>query len=295
MPVTSKETTSEQEATRKAGDLGGLGSTLGKGGKKPVYVPHANEKDAVSHAINDTLFWSDILMEHAAFFETLMPGDELQRERVQALQFRDSFAQHFATARKASVDKDNVNALIRQTAELAKPFIEYKHRLREAQMSGKMRSLVWALFFEHTAFEAERFVRRLERLERGDAGLDRNEVVKFWTKVMDEHARFVEHLLDPDEFELVKKSRDTAATFRALREGGPVQALVSEPGVVAGALGQNPNWDAVLAAAETILDFKATAEQGIEAGKIQSIIHPTLADHVRREAAKFVDELRRSE
>jgi hypothetical protein len=294
MPVTTKETTSEKEATRKAGDLGGLGSTLGKGGKKPVYVPHADETDAASHAVNDNLFWCDILMEHAAFFETLMPGDELERERAQAIEFRDSFAQQFDNVRRAKIDRDNFKKLNQQTIELAKPFIEYKHRLEEAQSSGRLRSLVWSLFFNHTAFEAERFVMRLDRLSRGEAELDRNEVIKFWTKVMDEHARFVEHLLDPDEFDLVKKARDTASTFRALREGGPVKALASEPGVVAGALSQNPNWDAVLAAAETILDFKVAAEEGIQAGKIKSIIHPTLADHVRREAAKFVDELRRS-
>ncbi|CAN5138362.1 hypothetical protein BH18CHL2_BH18CHL2_12060 [soil metagenome] len=111
---------------------------------------------------------------------------------------------------------------------------------------------------------------------------------------MDEHARFVAHLLDPEEYELIDKARDTAATFRALRGGGPVEALVRQPGVVVDALTKNPNWDAVLAAAETILDFKVAAEEGIETGKIQSIIHPTLADHVRREAAKFVDELRRA-
>ena len=39
--------------------------------------------------------------------------------------------------------------------------------------------------------------------------------------------------------------------------------------------------------------FKTTATKGIEEGKIKSIIHPTLADHARREAVKFVDELKR--
>jgi hypothetical protein len=44
---------------------------------------------------------------------------------------------------------------------------------------------------------------------------------------------------------------------------------------------------------EQIIDFKVAAEKGIDAGKIRSIIHPTLADHVRREALKAADELRR--
>jgi hypothetical protein len=43
-----------------------------------------------------------------------------------------------------------------------------------------------------------------------------------------------------------------------------------------------------------IIDFKTAAEKGIQTGKIRSIIHPTLADHVRREALKAADELKRA-
>ena len=43
-----------------------------------------------------------------------------------------------------------------------------------------------------------------------------------------------------------------------------------------------------------ILDFKTAAEKGIATGKIKSIIDPALADHVRREAIKAADDLRRA-
>jgi hypothetical protein len=52
--------------------------------------------------------------------------------------------------------------------------------------------------------------------------------------------------------------------------------------------------DDAMKAAEEILDFKAVAEKGIHAGKIKSIISPPLVSHVRREAVKFVDELKRT-
>lgn len=48
------------------------------------------------------------------------------------------------------------------------------------------------------------------------------------------------------------------------------------------------------AAAQTIIDFKTAAEKGILAGHIKSIIHPALADHVRREAVRFRNELMRA-
>jgi hypothetical protein len=40
--------------------------------------------------------------------------------------------------------------------------------------------------------------------------------------------------------------------------------------------------------------FLARAARDIEGNRIKSIIDPRLADHVRREALKFVDELKRA-
>jgi hypothetical protein len=60
------------------------------------------------------------------------------------------------------------------------------------------------------------------------------------------------------------------------------------------ALTEHPETSAVLSAAETILDFKTQTARDIGAARIKSIIDPRLADHVRREALKFVDELKRA-
>jgi hypothetical protein len=51
--------------------------------------------------------------------------------------------------------------------------------------------------------------------------------------------------------------------------------------------------DDVMKAANEVLAFKTVGEKGIYAGKIKSIISPRLASHVRREAIRFVDELKR--
>ena len=177
------------------------------------------------------------------------------------------------------------------------PLIEYKGRLGDAQRSGKLRSLVWPLFFDHTKDEAERWNRRFDAVSRGEVEFERQEVVTFWTGIMDEHARFIAHLLDPDEYELIEKALKTAKVFRELqRDGvaGAVSALAAEPATVVGSLGQNPEMDAVMSAAQTMLDFKTQAVRDIESARIKSIIEPRLADHVRREAIKFVNELKRA-
>lgn len=249
------------------------GITVKNGGSKPVYVPAGD--DAVSHSVADTLFWTDQMAEHAAFFVLLMPGRELAVPRARAEKFQASLAGQMEKARTARLDKGNYVAFNHSTVELVKPLIDFKREMQHAQESGRMRSLVWPLFFDHTAREGERFVRRLGQLSKGDADLDAAEVVDFWARIMDEHAEFIAHLLDPQEDALIEKALSSSAAFRDLREkrGSKAQA------------------DAL---AKGIIDFKTAAAKGITAGQIKSIIPPALADHVRREAVKFEDELKRA-
>jgi hypothetical protein len=247
--------------------------------RKPVFVPEGSAFDPVSFSLADTLFWTDILMEHAQFFVMLMPGEELAQHRAEAERFKGSFAQQFDRTRNASIDKTNYAQLNRQTGEMVKPFIEWKRRMSDAQAKGKIRSLVWPDFFDHTALEAERFTRRLDQYSQGKAELDRAEVVDFWSKIMEDHAEFIAHLLDPQEKALIAASRKSADLFEKLRADHKTKPDAKAKALVEG---------------QAMVAFKTTATKGIEEGKIKSIIHPTLADHVRREAVKFVDELKRA-
>lgn len=275
------------------------GATAPESGyEKVMILPKMDDDDLAKHAWADARFAADILAEHALFFALLMPEELAAKERAEALRFKDSFGQLYDRIDTAGPPaRSDVKAFTGQMTEPIKQFIEYKARLGEAQTTGKLRSLVWPLFFDHTRHEAERWERRFDDLARGESEFDRKEVVSFWTNIMDEHARFVAHLLDPDEYELIEKAFSTANVFRQLRDdsiGGTIEALGQEPGTVLDSLAQNPDVDAVMSAAQTILDFKTQAVRDIEAGRIKSIIEPRLADHVRREALKFLNELKRA-
>jgi hypothetical protein len=266
--------------------------------EKLVILPKRDDRDVTAHAWADARFAADILAEHAYFFALLMPEELAGKERAEALQFQHSFAGLYdrIVAGKRP-ERSEVKGFVGEVNEAIKPFIEYKARLGEAQASGQLHSLVWPLFFDHTRHEAERWERRLDDLARGETDFERAEVVKFWTNIMDEHARFIAHLLDPDEFELIEKAMSTSNVFRQLNDdsvGGTLGALATEPGTVIDSLSQHPEVDAVMSAVQTILDFKTQAVRDIEAGRIKSIIEPRLADHVRREALKFLNELKRS-
>jgi Domain of unknown function (DUF2935) len=267
--------------------------------EKPVILPAPPEQDPALHAWADARFATDIMAEHGVFFALLMPPEVAQAERTEALRFSERFAELHSRIASAPTppSRGDLKRFTHDITEQIKPFIEWKATMGDAQRNGTLRSLVWPLFFDHTRHEAERWTRRLDQLGRGESEFDRNEVAVFWDNIMDEHARFVGHLLDPDETELVEKAMDTSKVFQKLGAGGPggaVAALAAKPGTVVDALTQYPETSAVLSAAETILDFKTQAARDIEAARIKSIIDPRLADHVRREALKFVDELRRA-
>lgn len=267
--------------------------------EKPVVVPEEEEKDPAKHAWADARFATDIMSEHGLFFAILMPPETAAKERQEALNFSRRFADLFEKIDSSGPpERNEVKTFIGKVTEEIKPFIEYKAELGEAQKRGNLRSLVWPLFFDHTRHEAERWTKRLNQIAQGDAEYDRDEVVSFWANIMDEHARFVAHLLDPEEFQLIDKAYKTSRVFKEISEDttpmGAVSATVKEPATVLSSLTQNPEVDAVMSAAKTILDFKTESARDIEAARIKSIIDPRLADHVRREAQKFVDELKRA-
>ncbi len=257
-------------------DMQSRGITSKDGGMKPTFLAEAGSTDPVAHSIADNLFWNEQMMEHAKFFVMLMPGSELAGPRRQAEHFQQNFADQLEKAHAAKLDRGNYQAFNRSTIELLKPYADFKHKMRDEQAAGRLQSLVWASFFEHTAREAERFGRRLDQFSRGDTSINMKEAAEFWTIIMGEHADFIAHLLDPEENALIQKAMQTSQAFRQMHKNvpsskGPVEKAVND-----------------------IIDFKTAAEKGIQTGKIKSIINSTLADHVRREALKAADELKRA-
>ena len=266
--------------------------------EKLLILPKADDEDVAAHAWADARFIADICGEHAMFFALLMPEELAGAERAEALQFHRTLGGLYdRIVATGPPERSGVGKFVGEVTEVLKRFIEYKARLGEAQAAGELRSLVWPLFFDHTRHEAERWERRLNDVAAGETQFERREVVAFWANIMDEHARFIAHLLDPEEFELIEKATSASNVWRSIGDdsvGGAIKAVASEPGAMIDSLTRNPEVDAVMSAVESILDFKTQAVRDIEAGRIKSIIEPRLADHVRREALKFLNELKRA-
>jgi hypothetical protein len=180
-------------------------------------LPDPNNFDPAAHSKIDVTFWSDQLAEHGLFLAMLLPGAEASDLRRQSLQFQRTFAQHLERVSAATIDQTNYRAVNVQTADLVKPFVDFKLALEEALRTGRVRGLVYPTFAAHVAAEAEHFLLRLQTLNAGSVEFDLAELVPFWSRIMGEHALFAAHLLDPGhEAPLIEQARNLAARFQAL-------------------------------------------------------------------------------
>jgi hypothetical protein len=236
--------------------------------EKPTFV--AESRDPVSFSRAENLFWNDIMMEHAQFFTTMLPGDDLAAERRQAEEFQRTFAE--LERHSGAITRENYRQVNARSIDMARRFSDWKKTMEERQKSGKIHSLVFPLFFHHTAREADRYAMRLDQFNRGTVELDRREVVQFWSATMGEHSGFISHLVDPTELELRRQANEFEKTL--LRQGA-----------------HGPDF---LRVANGVVELHIASERGVHEGRIKSIIHPALASHVRREAVRFIDELRRT-
>lgn len=241
----------------------------------------------------DALFASDILAEHAQFFALLIPKEVAHEANMEALLFHDQFKHlHQTIVIDGPPAESDLTSYVDHLREAMQPFIDYKQDCHRAQVRGELRSLAWPLFFDHTRREAQRWLARMDDIAAGHP-LERREVVAFGCDIMEEHGKLIGHLLDPDEVPLLRKTTRRSNEFRDLHPPSGRRLANLLPGARPIGL-SDQELDFVLAAAESVLDFKTETARGIETARIRSIIHPRLADHMRREAVKFVDELHRT-
>jgi hypothetical protein len=252
--------------------------SLGTGAELPV-PPLTAGMSAAAQSQVDTQFWGRIMVEHALFFASFLPGNELADWRARALDFADRWATLLAQAENASYNASNYQTFNSQTLALLGEFIDFKQQLENAQdgppsvnSPPQIFSLSWPSFDQHTHDEADWFKMRLQNLNNGILTVPYANLVTFWGDTMADHALFVVHLLDITETGKMAAAMTTAQQF---------QSAVASP----------PAPAAMLVLMDTIIQFKVQLKADILAGTVNSIIHPTLADHVRREAVKGRNEI----
>lgn len=179
---------------------------------------------------------------------------------------------------QGAADRINSSAL-----SLTRELLQFKERVYSGVMTCGMFTTLYPQMIEHLITEAREYLNMLDmlnarRLEMGPAELAEEEA--FWNHIMEEHAGFIDGMLDPSEKALKQKARGFASQFERLTQQASAakRALAALPQLTR----------RMLPAVENIRNFKAQGANGILSCNIKSIIPPLLADHVLREANHYL-------
>lgn len=251
------------------------------------------ESSFVKQSITENQFWLRIMKEHALF---LSQGfDRSDRNLIrEADQFFDQFDRRLNEARSLRPNADLVRRFNEGSMLLTRRFRDFKSKILLLIVQCKINGFNFPLLIDHTAREAGYFVHTLENLNEGktdplaDSIVDEN---VFWLRIMADHSKFIAHLLDPSERKLVSVASTFSNEFdQLLAQARDLESMVkqTEPSF----FGTLTRFTSDVQSATTDLrNFKQDARDLIRQCRLLSLINPLLADHVTREANKFLSIL----
>lgn len=247
------------------------------------------EQQFIERSLVENRFWLRIMKEHAKFI-----GDGFNRREIQLIQQTDRFHHYFEQQEKRAYEVPNNVTLIRklneESIELVRGFRNFKRNLLILIINCKVMGFNFPLLIDHTAREAEYFMRTLKKFNKGildpiqDAIINEN---VFWLKIMMEHSRFIASLLDQSERNLVHTALKFGDDFETLlNQARDVESMLYHKQPTYPIIGKL-NKDSENAATE-IRNFKKAGLDFIKNCQIRNVIDPLLADHVLREANHFL-------
>ena len=278
--------------------------------------------DFIDESLRLNIFWLRIMKEHALFIRQGLPCEETALIR-EAQQLEQLFSNLLMRAKGTPRVRRAVEALNAEVIEALDRIIAYKSGLLTRIITCRIGGSNLPLLIDHIRREAIRFRTVLIRLQNNITIRPTEELLQeeiFWLRIMGEHMRFIAHLLDPSERKLVDQTRQFAESTDELRlQARDLESMVAprtfenwllpaeqiaQP--LPASLGNGlPSaffiprigrfHSEVIAAVETIKEFKQTALQLIDNCTVLSIIPVLLADHVLREAQMALEDLSRLE
>ncbi len=239
----------------------------------------------VQKSLEENQFWLRIMMEHALFLRLGLPPDAT-RLINQAKRFEQAFEKQLERSFSIPAEPEPLRSLNDDSLFLTGQMVLYKQRVLSRVLTGTVRGFNFPLLLEHVRREAIYFFRTLQRVRaRVERPLDDDIIEEnvFFLRIMADHAKFVAHLLDPTEKELIRQASALGQEFDVLA-------------AQARNLDFEPRSNHVLRAQLTVFkgstlnlrSFKEQATKLVQASQIRSVIDPRLASHITREAAKFL-------
>jgi hypothetical protein len=256
-------------------------------------VSQITEESFVTESINENLFWLRIMKEHALFMSQGFDRNDKKLIR-QADQFFAAFDKRLNEVATLRRHPDIVRRFNEEIILLTRSFREFKSEVLLLIIRCKIAGFNFPLLIDHIAREAGYFVNTLENLNEGKTDPLADQIVDenvFWLRIMADHSKFISHLLDPDERKLITVANTFSSEFdQLLAQARDLESMVKQTEPSFFNVLNRFNEDSKRATTD-LRNFKQDARDLIEQCQILSLINPLLADHVTREANKFLSIL----
>ena len=245
----------------------------------------------VIKSLDEIQFWSRIMKEHALFLSLGFTFNEqkLIEEAQQFITVFERIEEQLAGYSEHS-DPQQVRAFNSQVYQAAASIWAYKRKVLGLILRCEIVTNNYPLLVDHISREAAYFANRLKELNEGKLQPLPEAIIQeniFFLKIMADHAKFIGHLLDPSERKLVDQAREFSHDFDQLLYQAIDLDSMRPQSETTPLLTQFLDQNRV--SVVSLRDFKKTARDLIEECRIKSNIHPLLADHVFREASRFVE------
>lgn len=257
----------------------------------PVEAEKIEDADILKRSMEELLAESVILAQGAVSNEVLQSGEivtdyTLQAEKITSELTGASIDTNITKAELRLVNNPDFNYsewleekicdLTCRTLNLLEEIIAFKKNIYNLVIECKIASTMYPHMIEHIIREAELYEEILKALKHKE--LPENTLcqeLNFWNEIMEEHAEFINGMLDPTERKLKATAEDFTRIFHRL-----VKDCIRchKKDIVCRSL----------RATEEISEFKEAATEGLLECEIESIIPPLLADHVYREANHYL-------
>jgi hypothetical protein len=269
------------------------GGILMNGNENPLHADTGVTSGIfVERSLNEIRFWSRIMKEHSLFLRLGFRAEDTQLIQ-EANQFYQLFERIEQTAHSSTnqADPEQIRRFNSEVQQAATSIFAFKRKVLGLILTCKLPGANnFPLLVDHTSREANYFRKRLVELNEGKLKPLPDAIIKenvFFLRIMADHAKFIGHLLDPSERKLIDIAQNFSNDFDQLMyQARDLESMKPQSQTV-------PLLDQFLdqnrVSVSSLRDFKKTARDLIEQCKIKSIIHPLLADHVFREADRFLE------
>lgn len=178
---------------------------------------------------------------------------------------------------------EQVHLLNEKALACAHTVYEFTDRALKEILRCCITSHSFPAMYEHQMEETQMYMRHIKRLQSHqfmDPTYHMVEMQMFWDHIMEEHAEFISHLLDPKEKPMIERADQFASAYEMLL-GQLGNGTVP---------GQNLRriTNETIQVTREFKDFKAAGTDAILCCRLRSLILPLLADHVLREAIHYL-------